>query len=234
MILQAIAIDDEPSALKVLETHAEKIPFLNLKETFLNPTEGLAYLQSHAVDVVFLDVQMPDLMGTELAKLLSDSTVQLIFVTAFADYAVQGFQYAIDAIRFSALDYLLKPVSLPRFLEACNRALQGQQIRMNQSPSLFIKDGYDWVKVDLDKLLYIRSDTNLLFFHQEEKTVSTRMTISKALDILPKGAFVRVHKSYIVALHAIRKIERHQLTVGEDQIPLASSYKEEVQRLLLG
>lgn len=227
MILQAIAIDDEPSALKVLETHAEKIPFLNLKESFLNPTEGLAYLQSHSVDVVFLDVQMPDLMGTELAKLLRDADVQLIFVTAFPDYAVQGFQ-------LRALDYLLKPVSLPRFLEACNRALQGQQIRMNQSPSLFIKDGYDWVKVDLDKLLYIRSDTNLLFFHQAEKTVSTRMTISKALDMLPKGAFVRVHKSFIVAVHAIRKIERHQLTVGEDQIPLASTYKEEVQRLLLG
>lgn len=227
MILQAIAIDDEPSALKVLETHAEKIPFLNLKASFLHPTEGLAYLQSHAVDVVFLDIQMPDLMGTELASLLRDMPVQLIFVTAYPDYAVQGFQ-------LRALDYLLKPVSLPRFLEACNRALQGQQIRLNQSPSLFIKDGYDWVRVDLGKVLYIRSDTNLLFFHQEGKTVSTRMTISKALDILPKGAFVRVHKSYIVAVHAIKKIERHQLIVGKDQIPMANSYKEELQRLLLG
>lgn len=227
MILQAIAIDDEPSALKVIQAHAEKIPFLTLTASFLHPTEGLAYLQSHRVDVVFLDVQMPDLMGTELATLLRDMDVQLIFVTAFPDYAVQGFQ-------LRALDYLLKPVSLPRFLEACNRALQGQQIRMNQSPSLFIKDGYDWVRVELDKVLYIRSDTNLLFFHQVEKTVSTRMTISKALDLLPKGAFVRVHKSYIVAVHAIRKIERHQLTVGKEQIPLASRYKEDVQRLLLG
>ena len=227
MILQAIAIDDEPSALKVLQTHAAKIPFLNLQASFLHPTEGLAYLQSHSVDVVFLDVQMPDLMGTELADLLRDVNVQLIFVTAFPEYAVQGFQ-------LRALDYLLKPVSLPRFLEACNRALQGQQIRMNQSPSLFIKDGYDWVRVDLDKVLYIRSDTNLLFFHQTEKTVSTRMTISHALDMLPQGAFVRVHKSYIVAVHAIRKMERHQLTVGQEQIPLASRYKEDVQRLLLG
>lgn len=227
MILQAIAIDDEPSALKVLEAHAEKIPFLNLKESFLHPTEGLAYLQNQSIDLVFLDVQMPDLMGTELAALLKDMDVQLIFVTAFPDYAVQGFQ-------LRALDYLLKPVSLPRFLEACNRALQGQQIGMNQSPSLFIKDGYDWVRVDLDKILYIRSDTNLLFFHQAGKSVSTRMTVSKALDLLPKGAFVRVHKSYIVAIHAISKIERHQLTVGKEQIPLASRYKEEVQRLLLG
>ncbi|MEM6801863.1 MAG: LytTR family DNA-binding domain-containing protein, partial [Bacteroidota bacterium] len=109
-----------------------------------------------------------------------------------------------------------------------------QQIRMNQPPSLFIKDGYDWVRVDLDKVLYIRSDTNLLFFHQEGKTSCTRMTLSKALDIVPKGAFVRVHKSYIVAIHAIKKIERHQLMVGNEPIPLASSYKEEVQRLLLG
>ena len=227
MILQAIAIDDEPSALKVIEAHAEKIPFLNLQASFLHPTEGLAYLQSHSVDLVFLDIQMPDLMGTELANLIRDMNIQLIFVTAFPEYAVEGFQ-------LRALDYLLKPVSLPRFLEACNRALQGQQLRMNQSPSLFIKDGYDWVRVDLDEVLYIRSDTNLLFFHQAEKTVSTRMTISKALDMLPKGAFIRVHKSYIVAVHAIRKIERHQLIVGKEQIPLASSYKEELQRLLLG
>lgn len=227
MILQAIAIDDEPSALRVLEAHAEKIPFLNLKASFVHPTEGLAYLQNHPVDLLFLDVQMPDLMGTELADLVRDMNVQLIFVTAYPEYAVQGFQ-------LRALDYLLKPVSLPRFLEACNRALQGQQIRMNQSPSLFIKDGYDWVRVDLDQVLYIRSDTNLLFFHMEEKTICTRMTIAKALDMLPKGAFVRVHKSYIVAVHAIRKIERHQLTAGKEQIPLANRYKEELQRLLLG
>lgn len=227
MILQAIAIDDEPSALKILQSHAEKIPFLNLKESFLNPTEGLAYLQSHQVDLVFLDIQMPDLMGTELAGLLRDMNVQLIFVTAYPEYAVQGFQ-------LRALDYLLKPVSFPRFLEACNRALQGQQIQLNQSPHFFIKDGYDWVKVELDQVLYIRSDTNLLFFHQTEKVVSTRMTISKALDILPKGAFVQVHKSFIVAVHAIRKLERHQLTVGTELIPLASRYKEEVQRLVLG
>ncbi|MEL7535136.1 MAG: LytTR family DNA-binding domain-containing protein [Bacteroidota bacterium] len=227
MILQAIAIDDEPSALKVLQTHAEKIPFLNLKASFVDPTEGLAYLQSHPVDLVFLDVQMPHLMGTELADLLRDMNVQLIFVTAYPEYAVQGFQ-------LQALDYLLKPVPLARFLQACNRALQGQQLKMNQSPSLFIKDGYDWVRVDLDDILYIRSDTNLLFFHQAEKAVSTRMTISKALEILPKGAFVRVHKSYIVAVHAIKKIERHQLTVGKEQIPLASRYKEDVQRLVLG
>lgn len=227
MILQAIAIDDEPAALKVIETHATKIPFLNLHKTFLHPTEGLAYLQNNKVDVVFLDVQMPDLMGTELAKLLLTMDVQLVFVTAYSDYAVQGFQ-------LRALDYLLKPVSLTRFLEACNRALQSQQKRLNQSPSMFIKDGYDWVRVDLDEVLYIRSDTNLLFFHQEGKTVSTRMTISKALEMLPIGAFVRVHKSYIVSVKAIRKIERHQLTVGNEFVPLAGSYKEEVQRLLLG
>ncbi|MEM7367143.1 MAG: LytTR family DNA-binding domain-containing protein [Bacteroidota bacterium] len=227
MILQAIAIDDEPAALKVIESHAAKIPFLHLARTFVHPTEGLAYLQSNRVDVVFLDVQMPDLMGTELAELLQNMDVHLVFVTAYSDYAVQGFQ-------LRALDYLLKPVSLTRFLEACNRAFQAQQKRLKQSPSLFIKDGYDWVKVDLGKVLYIRSDTNLLFFHEEGRRVSTRMTIGKALELLPSGEFIRVHKSYIVAIHAIKKMERHQLTVGNEQVPLASSYKENLQRLLLG
>lgn len=226
MILQAIAIDDEPAALKVIEAHAAKIPFIELKESFTRPTEGLAYLQQNEVDLVFLDIEMPDLKGTELAELLNGKDTQLVFVTAYPDYAVQGFQ-------LRALDYLLKPVSLSRFLEACNRALQQAEKRHNESPSFFIKDGYDWVKVELDKVQYIRSDTNLLFFHQVDRTLTTRMTISKALEMLPSEDFIRVHKSYIVAAHAVRKIERHQLTVGQEKIPLAGSYKEEVQKRLL-
>ena len=215
MILQAIAIDDEPAALKVIEAHAAKIPFIEIKESLTRPTECLAYLQLNEIDLVFLDIAMP--MG---------SGFDLFFVTAYPDYAVQGFQ-------LRALDYLLKPVSLSRFLEACNRALQQAEKRHNESPSFFIKDGYDWVKVELNKVQYIRSDTNLLFFHQVDRTLTTRMTISKALELLPSEDFIRVHKSYIVAAHAVRKIERHQLTVGKEKIPLAGSYKEEVQKRLL-
>ncbi|MEO1808647.1 MAG: response regulator, partial [Bacteroidota bacterium] len=132
MMLKAIAIDDEPAALKVIAAHAEKIPFVSLKETFLYPTEALAYLQSEAIDLVFLDVQMPDLKGTELAELLKGSGTQLVFVTAFSEYAVEGFQ-------LRALDYLLKPVSFSRFLEACNRAYQDLTQKQNEAPSFFIK-----------------------------------------------------------------------------------------------
>ncbi|MEL6132317.1 MAG: LytTR family DNA-binding domain-containing protein [Bacteroidota bacterium] len=226
MMLKAIAIDDEPAALKVITAHADKIPFIHLKQHFLYPTEALSYLQSEQVDLIFLDVQMPDLKGTELAELLKGSGTQLVFVTAFPEYAVQGFQ-------LRALDYLLKPVSFSRFLEACNRALQGVAKKQNEAPSFFIKDGYDWVRVELDKVQYIRSDTNLLFFHQEDRTLTTRMTVAKVLELLPAEDFIRVHKSYIVSIRAVRKIERHQLTVGKEKIPLAGSYKEEVQRRLL-
>ncbi len=227
MIIQAIAIDDEPAALKVIETHAGKLPFLNLKASFTSASEALEFVQHQEVHVAFLDVQMPELLGVEIAPLFSHHGIQTVFVTAHEQYAVKGFQ-------LQALDYLLKPVALPRFIEACNRALQQVQRDRKERPGLFVKDGYDWVKVELSKVQFIRSDTNLLFFHQEEKTICTRMTLTKALEMLPSQEFLRVHKSYIVALRAIQKLEKHQLTVGDQVIPLASTYREKVEKILLG
>ncbi|MEM9985282.1 MAG: LytTR family DNA-binding domain-containing protein, partial [Bacteroidota bacterium] len=201
MIIQAIAIDDEPAALRVLEAHAAKLPFLNLKAAFTSPAEALEFVQREEVHLAFLDVQMPELLGVEIAPLFTHHGIQTVFVTAHEQYAVKGFQ-------LQALDYLLKPVALPRFIEACNRALQQVQRDRKERPGLFVKDGYDWVKVDLSLVQFIRSDTNLLFFHQAGKTICTRMTMTKALDLLPPQEFLRVHKSYIVSLKAVQKLEK--------------------------
>jgi two-component system, LytTR family, response regulator len=97
-----------------------------------------------------------------------------------------------------------------------------------------VKDGYDWLRINLDEILYIQSDTNLLFIHEKNRKISTRMTIKEMLDILPKDKFIRIHKSYIVALKAIQKIERHQITVENFTIPLALSYKEVLEEKLIG
>jgi len=226
-MLHAIAIDDEPAALEVLSRYAEKVPFLQLDQTFTSTTNALTYLHQHRVDLVFLDIQMPDLSGTDFARLVAPLQKQIVFTTAHADYALEGFA-------LQALDYLLKPIEFPRFLQTCNRAYAQTTARLGQSSSIFVKDGYDWVRVDLSEVLFIQSDTNLLFIQEQTRQVSTRMTIAEMLATLPSGQFVRVHKSYIVSLRAIRKIERHQLTVGTVTIPLAGSYREVLEQRLLG
>jgi two-component system, LytTR family, response regulator len=224
-MLAAIAIDDEPAALEVLARHAEKVPFLALKKTFLSPTEALAHVRHEPVDVVFLDVQMPDLPGTELARLLPGKAI--IFTTAHPQYAVEGFNLQV-------LDFLLKPIAFGRFLQACNRAYQQVAQQQGQARGIFVKDGYDWVRVWLDEVLYVQSDTNLLFIYERGRRTTTRMTIGELLDLLPPDQFLRVHKSYIVAARAVQKVERHQLTVGGALIPLAASYRDDVLARLVG
>ncbi|AQG80424.1 LytR/AlgR family response regulator transcription factor [Spirosoma montaniterrae] len=224
-MLHAIAIDDEPAALDVLSRYAEKVPFLRLGPTFTSTTDALAYLHQNRVDLLFLDIQMPDLPGTEFARLVAPLQIPVVFTTAYADYALEGFT-------LQALDYLLKPIEFGRFLQACNRAYAQLANRAGQPSSIFVKDGYDWVRVDLGEVLYMQSDTNLLFIHEKTRQVCTRMTVSDMLATLPADQFVRVHKSYIVALRAIRKIERHQLTVGNVTIPLAGSYRDMLEQRL--
>lgn len=225
MILHAIAIDDEAPALAVIAAHAAKVPFLQLQETFVSPVEALAYLQRRPVDMVFLDIHMPDLPGTELMRLAKTSGAQFVFVTAWPQYAVEGFQ-------LQALDYLLKPVEFPRFLEACNRSLQQRQ--SGKKEDIFVKDGYDWVRVHVPGIRYVRADTNLLFIHHTGGVTVTRMTLGQFLDMLPPGEFARVHKSYAVALKAVQKIEKHQLTIGDALVPVARSCRDDIERILLG
>ncbi|AXE19116.1 DNA-binding response regulator [Runella rosea] len=222
----AIALDDEPAALEILRRHAEKVPFISLTHTFVSTAEALAFLSRNAVDVLFLDVQMPDMLGTDFARLLNNSKTHIIFVTAYPDYAVEGFA-------LHALDYLLKPVEFGRFLQACNRALGQYSKKTGESSGIFVKDGYDWVRVNLDEILYIQSDTNLLFIHERTRKVTTRMTLNEMLAQLPPDRFLRIHKSYLVALNAIQKMERHQVTVGNVTIPLAGSYKGALEERLL-
>lgn len=228
-MLTAIAIDDEPIALDVIRFHANKVPFLNLKQTFVNAIEALSYLRTEPVELVFLDVNMPDLTGLDVARLLPPATM-IIFSTAYAEHAVKGFE-------LNAVDYLVKPVDFGRFLQACNRANErrpGSPDRdpdrspTDRSPVLFVKDGYDYVRIALDDLLYIESEGNYLTFYESGKKVVTRMTVAEAMTQLPGPGFMRIHKSYIVSLAHIDKIERHQVTVGKTQIPLAGTYRDEL------
>ena len=225
MKISCIAIDDEPASLTVIEQYAEWVPFLSLKKTFVSVKEALAFLKNERVDCVFLDVKMPDLLGTELARILQGQT-QIVFITAYSEYAVQGFEV-------QALDYLLKPIEFDRFLQTANRVHAQLSQRVEGQSSIFVKEGYDWVRVQLNEVQYIQSDTNLLFIYERNRRVITRMTMTEMLSLLPVERFIRVHKSYIVAVDSIQKIERHQLALAKATIPIGELYREGLERLLL-
>ncbi|GAB2550326.1 LytR/AlgR family response regulator transcription factor [Spirosoma aerophilum] len=218
--LRCIAIDDEPIALDIIKAHAGKVPFLDLKRTFLNAFDALTFLNTEAVDLIFLDINMPDLTGLDFAQVVGNKSL-VVFTTAYPEYALQGFE-------LSALDYLLKPIAFGRFMQAANKAYERLAGDSKKSPFVFVKDGYDWVRINLEELQYVESEGNYLTFQETGKKALTRMTITEAIDLLPADQFMRVHKSYIVALDRIEKIERHQLTIGKAQVPLAGSYRDEL------
>jgi DNA-binding LytR/AlgR family response regulator len=217
-MLTAIAIDDEPQALQVVQLLAAKVPFLELQATFTNAFTALAYLQTHPVDVLFVDIKMPDMTGVELVQGLPRVPL-LIFTTAYSEYAVQGFE--LDAV-----DYLLKPFSLARFAKACAKALERQPARiLASSPAILVKTGYEEERLLLQDILYVEADGNYLTYVLPARRVLTRQTLAEALRQLPAQHFVRVHRSYIVALNKVEKIARHELTVAGSSIPIGASYE---------
>ncbi|MEL6658064.1 MAG: LytTR family DNA-binding domain-containing protein [Bacteroidota bacterium] len=230
MIIKAIAIDDEAPALAVISKHASKLPFLSLEQTFTNPLKAISWLQAHKVDLIFLDIEMPEMRGTDFMRMMSGlSTTSFIFTTAYESYALEGFE-------LQAVDYLLKPILFPRFASACKRVLAQTAPPKPASDAsfLFVKDGHNWVRIDFQDILFARSDGNLLFIHQTNHRVVTRMTLQSFLNTVPKAAFVRTHKSYAVALSAVHKIERSQLVLSDGTaVPLARSYRSSVTQNLI-
>lgn len=217
-MITAIAIDDEPIALDVVRSHASKVPFLDLRATYTNAFEAMDYLRQHPVDLLFLDIKMPDISGIEFFRSLSRKPL-VVFTTAYSEHAVAGFE--LDAV-----DYLLKPFSLPRFLKACNKAQEWLELRGKETKPtyLFVKTGYDQVKVDFDAIDYLEATGNYVNFVLGDRHVLSRMTITECEALLPADRFVRIHRSFIAAIGKVEKIERHQLTVHGSVLPIGVSY----------
>jgi DNA-binding LytR/AlgR family response regulator len=220
-MLKAIAIDDEPQALQVVETLAAKVPFLELKACFTNAFTAIDYLQKTPVDLIFLDIKMPDISGIEFIKCLPQPPM-VIFTTAYSKYAVQGFE--LDAV-----DYLLKPFSLARFTKACSKALEKKRLFNKETPDyIFIKTGYEEEKVMLEEILYLEAEGNYITLVLANKKLLTRQTMADILQMLPTDEFVRIHRSYIIALSKIQKISRQEITVAGSTIPVGVSYEEKL------
>lgn len=221
--MTSIAIDDEPIALEVVRAHAAKVPFLDLKATFTDAFKAMDYLQKETIDLIFLDIKMPDISGLDFLKSLNRKPL-VIFTTAYTEHAVISFE--LDAV-----DYLLKPFSLARFLKACNKANELYQLRNTGIPDhIFIKTGYEQVKVRFEDICYTEAEGNYVNFVLKNSKLLSRMTFTEMENILPKNKFIRIHRSYMVAKSHIDKIERHQVHVNGTTLPVGDSY---VQNLSL-
>lgn len=219
-MLTAIAIDDESFALEVIKSHASKVPFIEVKEYFTNAVEGLEYLKSNPIQLVFLDINMPDISGIDLAELLPTET-QVIFTTAYSDFAVKGFE-------LDALDYLLKPFSFSRFLKACQKAQDWLSLQPGNEPShIFVKTNEGSVRVDFQDLLYCESQANYVNFQLADQKVISRMTLAQVEQELP-SYFIRTHRSFLANSQLVNRIERHQLHLKGHTVPISSTYLDEI------
>jgi two-component system, LytTR family, response regulator len=226
--MKAIAIDDEPLALEIIKAHAAKIPFLELRATFSNAVSALGWMQNNTVDLVFLDIKMPDVSGLDFYNSLNNKPM-VIFTTAYAEHAVSGFD--LDAV-----DYLLKPFSLARFMKACNKALELHLARNSRRPSTedycFVKSGNEQIKVMLNEILFLEATGNYVTYVLENKKILSRATFSETLLALPQPQFIRIHRSFVVNIKKIDKADKIQVTIGTHTIPVSEAYSRELSEAL--
>lgn len=225
-----IIIDDEPAAIEVLQFHLNKIPSMELKLSFRDPLEALDYLQKHKVDLIFLDINMPELSGISFPKFLQNPPL-IIFTTAYSEYALKSYE-------LKAVDYLLKPINFDRLLQAVikvkhflnknNEAITTSSKTANDSleQTIFIKSGSEFHQVSIQNIKWIESDGNYVTFHTTKRSILARYKLSEVIDIIPKQLFVRIHRSYIVALKHIETIKKHCIVIDEKEMPISSKYRE--------
>lgn len=221
-MIKAIALDDEPLALEILQNLCTDIEYVDLQKTFTKSEEAFKYLRKYPVDLLFLDIDMPSISGLDFYKKLPHKTM-VIFTTAYSEYAVEGFT-------LNATDYLLKPISLSRFQQAVEKAFQQWKTQNQNSEQqyLFIRADYSLMKILFSDILCIEGLDDYLKIHiQNQKTVVTRMTLKVILQKLPVNEFIRVHRSFIVSISKIDKIRNKIIYINDKEIPVSASYETE-------
>jgi DNA-binding LytR/AlgR family response regulator len=227
MTISCAIIDDEPLAAGLLESYAQKTPYLNLTGTYNSAIQAMKDLRENPVQLLFLDIQMPELSGIEFAKILPKDT-KVIFTTAFPQYAVEGY-------KVSALDYLLKPVSYDDFLKSTDKALEWFSMQLKQDVYredrfMFVKSDYKLLRVCLDDILYIEGLKDYVrFCLKDGEKIMSLMSMKKLEEYLPKPEFLRTHRSYIVHMSETLIVDRFRIVFGDTYIPISDNYKEDVQ-----
>ena len=221
-MIRAIALDDEPLALKVIESFCNRISYIQLEKTFTKTSEAHKYLRKQPVDLIFLDIQMPTQNGMEFYADI-EQNVLVIFTTAFSEYAVEGFNV-------NATDYLLKPFSFDRFLQAAEKVkaiCDSRNLVSNpELQYLFIRADYSLNKILIADILFIEGLDDYLKIHIEnQKTIVARMTMKAILEKLPVSEFIRVHRSFIVPVSRISKVRNKIIYIKGEEIPVSASYE---------
>ena len=231
-----LLVDDEPPALDVLKNYIAAVSSLELAGTCSNAVEALNFVQEQAIDLLFLDIQMPYLLGTDLIRTLKNPP-KVIFTTAYRKFAIEGFE--LDAV-----DYLLKPISFERFLKAVNKVMDTTlkvtdnndftYDQQNTSQNLFINLRADRknLKISLDDILYVESLKDYIKVVTPSRNIITKQSISSLEDALPKNNFVRIHRSFIVAINKIESFTSDTIEIARHELPISRMYRHEVEKLL--
>ncbi len=229
--IRCIIVDDEPVALDILENHLSKIDKMKIMGRCRNATEAFNMINTNQTDLIFLDINMPGISGISFAKSINKN-IKIIFTTAYREYAIEGFD-------LHAVDYLLKPISFDRLLDAVNNFQEVHSSRKleeiqngNSGDFIFVKIDRKMHKIDFDKILWIESLSDYLKIETTDGTKVTRETISSIEAKLPDSKFMRVHRSYIIAIDKIETYSTEEVIIQNKSIPISRTYKEQViQRL---
>lgn len=233
MKLTCLVVDDEPLALRVLEKYIGSTPFLELRASFTNPLEAMAFLQGQAVDLLFLDINMPELSGLSLVRALAQPPA-VIFTTAYPEFAVEGFE-------LDAADYLVKPFSRERFLKAvakasllieARRAPGSAPSEKNAADHLLVRADRKLYRVRFEHIRYLQAYGDYVKIATSEQTLAPKEKLSTLEQQLPTALFQRVHRSFIVNLDQIEYLEGNHLRVAGQLIPVAAGYREELMAKL--
>ena len=240
MSIRCIAVDDESLALAVVENHIKKVSDLELLQTFDNAIAAFEFLQQHKVDLVFLDVEMPNLTGIDFLKTL-ENPPKAIITSAKKDYAADGFE-------LNVVDYIIKPVTFERFLKAINKfkkyhdtEVSGKEKTLKpnaadksekQKPFIYVNENKKMVKIMLSDILYIESIKDYVKIYTKEKTVMTKQQLSYFEENFPKDQFLRVHRSFLIALNKVEAFNASLIEINKKELPIGRSYKTEVLEIL--
>ncbi|MEO7311155.1 MAG: LytTR family DNA-binding domain-containing protein [Chitinophagaceae bacterium] len=234
-MIRCIAVDDEPWALALVTDYIKKLPFLDLIFETDSSIEALQFLQENPADLLFLDIQMPDLTGMQLMKIMSNK-IPVILTTAYSEYAIEGYEHHV-------IDYLLKPISFDRFYKAAEKARMifdkpaAEQKPLSIPPAtqqntgtpddfIFIKTDSKMVRVPYNEILYIEGLKDYIAIVTTKEKLITLQNLRTMEELLPGKAFIRIHKSYIVAINKIDSIERSRIFIGHEVIPIGDTFRE--------
>ncbi|MFC5044740.1 LytR/AlgR family response regulator transcription factor [Aquimarina hainanensis] len=226
-LISCIIVDDEPTAREIIQSHLSKIDRIEVLMSCANALEAFNYLSQHQVDLIFLDINMPEISGISFARSIHKNC-KIIFTTAYREYAIDGFD-------LHAVDYLLKPISFERLLQAVNNYFDVYHTNISDTSDknkthdfIFVRSDRRMKKVTFSDILYIESYSDYLKIHCIDIVITTRETISNIESRLPKQDFLRIHRSYIIAISKITSYSNEEVVIARKSIPISRNYKQEV------